>query len=128
MAGLTVLDASVLLALQFKADPHHFAATSIIESHGALAISTITLAEVLVRAARDDAIDQHLVRLARLDIAEIPIEQGSAPALARLRATTGLKLPDCCVLQTAITAGADAIATRDAQLRAVAAQYGFATP
>jgi predicted nucleic acid-binding protein len=128
LARLTVLDASILLALLYANDPHYSDAHQIVSGGGALATSTITLAESLVRAARDDDADRYLRALTELGVRELPLTTGAAPQLARLRAQTGLKLPDCCVLHAAITSDADAIATRDARLSAVAAAHGFATP
>ena len=66
--------------------------------------------------------------VAQLEIQEIPIERGAAAALARLRAETGLRMPDCCVLHAALTAGAQALATRDSRLARAAATKGFQTP
>ena len=58
------------------------------------------------------------------------IEQLPAPAeqpltLAKLRASTSLKLPDCCVLAAAIETGAT-LATFDATLAKAAPEHGVA--
>ncbi|MGI8413097.1 MAG: type II toxin-antitoxin system VapC family toxin [Solirubrobacteraceae bacterium] len=128
MAHLTVLDASILLAHLDDADPHTDAAETILVEADALAASTITLAEVLVGAARVGRLDEQLEALSLLKIREVPVERGAAAQLARLRAETGLRMPDCCVLHTAEAAGADALATRDDRLSRAAAARGLETP
>ena len=95
MAGLTVLDASILLAHLDDTDPHAEAAQAILAGEGEFAASTITLAEVLVGSARAQRLDEQLAALAGLEIREVAIEQGAAAQLARLRAETGLRMPDC---------------------------------
>jgi predicted nucleic acid-binding protein len=128
VAGLTVLDASVLLAHFDDSDPHSDAAAGILADADALAASTITLAEVLVGAARAGRLQEQLAAIAQLQITELALEHGAAAALARLRADTGLRMPDCCVLHAALSSGADALATRDAQLARAAAAHGLKTP
>jgi len=41
-----------------------------------------------------------------LEVDELPFPPDTAARLAQLRASTGLKMPDCCVLLTAEAAGA----------------------
>ena len=128
MAGLTVLDASILLAHFDDTDLHADAAEVILAEADELAASTITLAEVLVGTARVGRLDEQAQALSELAISEVPVGPGSAAQLARLRAETGLRMPDCCVLHAALTAGADALATRDEQLARAAAARGLETP
>ncbi len=128
MAGLTVLDASILLAHLDDTDPHTEAAETILAEADELVASTITLAEVLVGAARVGRLDEQLDALSALKITEVPVERGAAAQLARLRAETGLRMPDCCVLHAAVTARAYALATRDDRLSRAAAERGIETP
>jgi len=128
VARLTVLDASILLAHFDDTDSHTEAAEAILADADELAASTITLAEVLVGAARVGRLDEQLEAFSVLKIKELPIERGAAAQLARLRAETGLRMPDCCVLHAATVAGADAVATRDERLSRVAAARGLQTP
>ncbi len=123
---MIVLDASVLIAHLNPLDSHLDAATQILlGASGGLLVHGITLAEVLVggvrigRGAQLHA-DLHAagVRLAAHDEQE-PLR------LAQLRATSGLKLPDCCVLDTAISNNAS-LATFDNALAMVARQRGVA--
>ncbi len=95
---------------------------------GVLAASTITLAEVLVGAARAGRLDEQLAAIAALQITELTVEPGAAAALARLRADTGLRMPDCCVLHAALSSHAQALATRGTRLAKAAAAHGFETP
>jgi predicted nucleic acid-binding protein len=106
VACLTVLDASILLAHFDDTDPHSEAAAAILADADELAASTITLAEVLVGAARAGRLDEQLAAIAELQITELPLEPGAAAALARLRADTGLRMPDCCVLHAALSSHA----------------------
>jgi len=127
VASLTVLDASVLLAHFDDSDPHSDDAAEILADSDELAASTITLAEVLVGAVRAGRLDEQLAAINQLEIRELQVEQGAAGALARLRAETGLRMPDCCVLHAAMTANAQAIATRENQLARAAAAKGLET-
>lgn len=128
MARLTVLDASILLAYFDKRDAHTEAARAILDDADDLAASVLTVAESLVGAAAASRLDEQLDALADLEIRRVPISSDAAPALARLRSDTGLKMPDCCVLHAAATVGADAIGTRDASLAKVAQERGYQTP
>jgi predicted nucleic acid-binding protein len=128
VASLTVLDASVLLAHFDDSDPHSNDASEILANADELAASTITLAEVLVGAAHAGRLDEQIAAVAELGIQELPVERGAAAALARLRAETGLRMPDCCVLHAALASAAQALATRDVRLSRAAAAAGLDTP
>src|SRR5680860_755675 len=91
-----------------------------------LRASTITLAEVLAGPARSGRIEQARKALRTLDVRELTLEEGSAPRLAALRAETGLKLPDCCMLLAGLESGAQGIVSFDDRLVAAAAQRGLA--
>jgi predicted nucleic acid-binding protein len=128
VARLIVLDASILVAHLDDTDPHSEAAKTILAGGDAFAASTITLAEVLVGAARAGRLDEQLAALSQLEISEVPIERGAAAQLACLRAETGLRMPDCCVVHAASVTAADALATRDDRLARVAVARGLQTP
>lgn len=108
-------------------DPHHPAAARVLAEAGAadLGISPITLAEILVGPTRHGRADQARALLNALDLETIPWGQETPARLATLRATTNLKLPDCCVLLAADEAGFGSIATFDARLGRVAAGRGL---
>lgn len=123
---MIVLDASVLIGHFEPADSHHADATALLKAYltDSFASSVVTLAEVYVgasRAGRADRLDQLLAQLAIRSL-ELPAE--AAHRLGELRATTGLKLPDCCVLYTAERHNA-AIATFDDTLANRAANIGL---
>jgi predicted nucleic acid-binding protein len=103
-----VLDASVLIAFLDGEDNHHAAAEQLLTEaiDDDLAVNSLTLAEVLVAPARDGRLDPVLAALHALEIQELPFPADTAVRLAQLRATTGLKMPDCCVLLAAEDAAA----------------------
>lgn len=125
MAGLTVLDASVLIAHFTDGDVHHDRAGRVLAVAGELRASVITLAEALVTPTRRGALETARAGLARLGVEEVPLGSDAARRLAALRADTGLKLPDCCVLLAARDAGADTIATFNDRLAAAAEGLGL---
>jgi predicted nucleic acid-binding protein len=90
-----------------------------------LLVHALTLAEVLVggvRVGRGAAMGEDL-RAAGVEVA--PADADEPLRLAELRATSGMGLPDCCVLDAAVRAGA-ALATFDAALAAAARHRGVA--
>jgi predicted nucleic acid-binding protein len=128
VAGLTVLDASVLLAYFDRTDAHTEAAKAILDDADDLVASVLTIAESLVGATAAGRLDEQLEALADLEIRGVPIDSEAAPTLARLRSDTGLKMPDCCVLHAAAAVDADAVGTRDASLAKAAQERGYETP
>jgi predicted nucleic acid-binding protein len=126
---MIVLDASVLLAQLDRDDAHHAAARqrlrTVAEQRLGIGASTITLAEVLVSPTRAGTLGSASAALRALEIEELPLPRGAAEQLAALRADTGLKLPDCCVLLAAEAAGG-AVLTFDERLAREAAQRNLA--
>ncbi|QIV79628.1 type II toxin-antitoxin system VapC family toxin [Mycolicibacterium frederiksbergense] len=124
---MIVLDASVLVAFFSGADAHHVAATELLAAAGAedLVVSSMTLAELLVGPVREGAVDALLEALARLEVGEELFPEDVAVRLARLRAETGLRMPDCCVLLAAESAGAETVGTFDGRLGQVARGRGL---
>jgi predicted nucleic acid-binding protein len=123
-----VLDASALIALLDSRDAHHTSAREVLGAHVEedLALSVLTLAEVLVgptvagvagavRAAVDD-----------LEIRTLPLPADQASRLAELRVATRLAMPDCCVLLAALDTQAQLV-TFDARLAAAATAAGVTT-
>lgn len=100
---MIVVDASVLIAHLDERDAHHERARRLLADTGAepLGASTITLAETFVAPARAGRLDDVVAALDRLGVTELPLADGTSRQLARLRAETGCKLPDCCVLLAA---------------------------
>lgn len=104
---MIILDASVLIAHLDATDVHHDEARTLLTDAGAeeLGASVITLAEVMVAPARSGRLQNAQDVIDRLGIIEISPSSHAAQRLAELRATTGLKMPDCCVLAAAEQAG-----------------------
>ncbi len=100
---MIVLDASVLIAYLDSEDAHHTRAETLLaqEIDDDFAASSLTVAEVLVMPARQLRLDAAREALADLDVKELALAGDSAVKLAQLRASTGLKMPDCCVLLAA---------------------------
>ena len=125
---MIVLDASVLIAFLNPDDVHHHDADEfILRAVGdsqELAINPVTLAEVLVLPTREGRADNVVAELANMGVLEVPFPPDAARALARLR-VSGLKMPDCCVLLTAMDRGA-ALVTFDGRLVGAATQQQVA--
>jgi len=112
-----VLDASVLIAYLDSDDNHHVAAEALLVGaiDDDLGANPLTLAEVLVVPARDGRLESAQTVLRELEVDELPFPRDTAVRLAQLRASTGLTMPDCCVLLAAEDAGA-AVASFDDRL------------
>lgn len=123
---MIVLDASVLIAHLDATDSHHERADRLLAASGneELAASVVTMAEVLVGPSRTGTVDRALAALEQLAVTPVPIERATPVRLALLRAETGLKLPDCCVLLAAEESGA-AVATFDDRLAGAARSRGI---
>lgn len=122
---MTVLDASMLIAYLDRKDPHHVDAETVLATLAAdeLLVHPLTMAEALVGPVSVGRHDIALSVFAALDIDEWSTSRGEPLRLARLRATSGLKLPDCCVLSAAV-ATRSRIATFDRRLASAARELG----
>ena len=114
---MIVVDASVLIAHLEPADRHHERATRLLLAHQAdeFAASVISLAEIYVGAARANRLADVERAIARLSVAAVPLAANAGRRVAEIRATTNLKLPDCCVIHAAEQHHA-AVATFDSVL------------
>lgn len=123
---MIVLDASVLIGHLEVADAlHERASTLLAELAGdAFGASPMTLAEMLVGPARRGALDTAETVLRHLGVVAVPFAADGARQLAVIRADTGLKLRDCCVVLAAEQVGAP-IATFDQRLAAAARRRGL---
>ena len=83
----------------------------------------LNLAEVLVGGVRIGRAVEMLADLREIGVAAMESTPDEPMRLATLRATSGLKLPDCCALDTAMTHRTP-LATFDDALAAVAARHG----
>ncbi len=127
---MIVVDASVLLAHLNSNDAYHSRARAALigAAEHPLAASSLTLAEVLAGPARAGKLELAKAQLAALEIEEIPLAAGAADRLAQLRAETGLKLPDCCVLLAALMTTAGGVLTFDDTLARKAHDLGVGWP
>ena len=121
MAQLVVLDASALIALASDTDPNHNWALEMFRDTVSFGIqmTALTQAEVLVHPARAGKLEKFLKLIGALGIEITPIEESDSSQIARIRATTSLKMPDAVVLCQAIKV-AGSIATTDQTLARVA--------
>jgi predicted nucleic acid-binding protein len=125
MAGVISLDASVVIAYFDPRDDHHDAACALMyEAGDELAVNPITRAESLVRSAATGLLPQSDDDMNLLGITTAPFTHDAHLKLAELRATTRLRMPDCCVLLTAQQAHGS-IATFDDRLASVARRLGI---
>lgn len=114
---MIILDAGVLIALQSVDDAHHAAVLDFIREHRErpLAAGGVTVAESLVHAARDGYVEDLLEEYEILGVASFDVPGEAAGTIARVRAETGLRLPDALVLYACERERAE-LATTDAAL------------
>jgi predicted nucleic acid-binding protein len=120
VAGVIVLDASVLIAYLDAEDAQHQAAESLLarEIDDEFTANPLTLAEVLVGPTRAGRLEAARSALRELEVSERPFPVDTAVRLARLRSDTGLRMPDCCVLLAAVGVSARVAAFDDRVIRA----------
>lgn len=122
---MIVLDAAVLIAYLESADVHHQSAVDLLVERAGedLLISPINRAEVLVGPSRAGRMGDAADAFARIGLRDVPLDEDAPVRLAELRASTALKLPDCCALLAAQQTGAT-LATFDDRLRRAATGFG----
>jgi len=113
---MITVDASVLIAYIDPTDHHHAAAIDeLAAAEPPLWVHPVTLAEVLVNPTRRGEHIEILDQLTAIGVAVDPTPIDPV-ALAALRANSGCKLPDCCVMATA-NSHRSGILTFDERLR-----------
>lgn len=120
---MIVVDASVLIAHLIEGDAHSAHALEILDTEEELVIHPMTLAETLVGPVRVGRETQAQSIMASLGVERFVPPFDEPLALARLRADTRLRLPECCVLSAALREGAT-LATFDTRLAGVARSMG----
>jgi predicted nucleic acid-binding protein len=120
-----VADANVLIAASTPGHVHHERARSILLEHGAagIVLHSLTMAEVLVGPARAGQQEAARAAFEAAGVRCSPATDPAPTALALVRATASVKMPDACVLATAEHVGA-ALATFDARLAREATSRG----
>ena len=123
---MIVLDASVLIAYLDARDQHHDAAEQLLlqSADDEFGANALTVAEVLVGPLRAGHLDVARSALDELGVRELAFPVDTAVPLARLRAVTGLRMPDCGVLLAAEGNHAR-VASFDARLVRAAEQHGL---
>jgi len=123
-----VVDASVLVAHFSQQDSHHMASAQLLRAAAseALVAHSLTLAEVLVGGVRIGRGQEMLADLMALGVQPASRDDNEPLRLATLRVSTGLRLPDCCALDTALTTTAR-LATFDGGLAKAARRLGVPT-
>ncbi len=118
---MITLDASVVIAHLQPRDYHHHAATAYLREHAdqPLLIHSLNLAEVLIGGVKAGRGHELLDDLHAIGLRVADQREGEPLRLAALRVETGLKLPDCCALDTALTSEST-LATFDERLAAAA--------
>lgn len=123
---MTVADANILIALLNPDDAHHKRALALTDSGDEISVHPLTMAEVL--AGYPDA-DQRTATLDALMEAgfsdpDIPYDE-EVNLLAAVRVDDRLKMPDACVLATAIWRG-EPLLTFDKKVAAAARKRSIA--
>lgn len=114
---MITLDASVVIAHLQPRDVHHEVASAYLREHAGqrLLIHPLTLTEVLVGGVRAGRGEELLDDLYSIGVETVKPRVDEPLRLAILRVESGLKLPDCCALDTALC-HESALATFDAKL------------
>lgn len=112
---MIVLDASVVIAHFNPGDTHSGRALEILDTEEELAMHHVTVTEVLAGPARAGAEHRVATAIVQLGIMTLDVAADEPLRTARLRAATGLRMPDACVLSAALHTGS-ALATFDTRL------------
>ena len=117
MAGVMVIDASVLIALHNSKDPHHDWSLGVFRQTLDLQwrMPVLTLAEALVHPIKAGKGEEFQKNIDGLGLVVQDIPSTAAGSIAQLRVSTGLRMPDCVVLWQALQAEAT-LATTDRAL------------
>lgn len=120
-----ILDANVVIALLNPEDAHHSRAAGLLVEvpEEDLHIPAVTLGEALVWHVRAGTGERALEVLEDLGLSVIESKEDPL-ALARVRAESGLRMPDCIVLHHALTRG-EALATMDERLARAGLERGL---
>lgn len=130
MGRVKILDANVVIAFMEDSNALHGRAVELLDlqEDEQLLMHETTMAEVLVGPAGrgDAALDRAYARLIEMQIERVGT--GASPAdVAKLRARTGLPIPDCLVILTAAPPDDDTtILTFDQRLAGKARELGYA--
>jgi predicted nucleic acid-binding protein len=122
--ALTLVDASILIALLDSDDRLHTVAMAALLAHAGdeLMIPASAYSEALVRPARAGRLEEAKTVVSALLMEVVPLTQPIAEMAAMLRARhQSLRLPDALVIATGTHLGAGSILTGDTRWRGLAA-------
>ncbi|MDQ3885601.1 MAG: PIN domain-containing protein [Actinomycetota bacterium] len=127
---MITLDASVVIAHLYPHDRHHQVATEYLRASAdqGFLIHSLNLAEVLVGGTRVGRGQEMLTDLEAIGIHVADRQDGEPLRLANLRAASGLKLPDCCALDVALTTGSILATFDDALAKAASKRHVVVAP
>lgn len=110
---MIVFDARVLIALLDPADAFHGPTVDFVEEYEEFdfAASVLTVAESLVRPARNGIAEQIRAGLTRLSMLTIDVADDDILCIADVRASTRLRMPDAVALHSAERHGAQLVTT-----------------
>ncbi|CAB4903660.1 MAG: PIN domain-containing protein [Actinobacteria bacterium] len=123
---MIVLDSGILIAYANPDDAHHRGVMAFLgdASDESFSITALTLAEALIHPVRANVVGGMVKVIATLGLYVEDLREQDAVPLARVRAATGLTLPDALVIHTAECFGGS-VATTDARLAAAAESRGL---
>ncbi|HEY5320085.1 MAG TPA: PIN domain-containing protein [Galbitalea sp.] len=123
---MIVLDANLPIGSLDAADPHHAVSVDLLERRYVddFATSVLTAAGALLHATRVERQDAAMSALHRIEIEVIALHASDALALARVRNTYRLRMPDAVAVHAAISTRSE-LATFDDALIAAAERAGI---
>lgn len=135
MGPRVILDTNVLLKV-YNREPGHEAVVEIldqVESGGATAaVSTVTIAEVAVgyHTSGDEAgLKDFILRLrSTAEYTIVDVDTGLAELAGKIRAETGMRLPDAIITASGVLSGASYVITEDKQFTKASAFIASLTP
>lgn len=124
---MIILDANVLIGFLDGNDQHHAASVDLLERHfvDGVGSSVLTVAEALVHPTRAGRQDPVMAALDSIGVQVLGLDPADAAALALVRSSHRLRMPDAVALHTALATGSS-LATFDATLAAAAERAGVA--
>lgn len=127
---MITLDASLVIAHLNPHEPHHQAADAYLRASAGeqLLIHSMNLAEILVGGVRAGRGQEMLSDLHAIGIRVAEHDTDEPLRLATLRVTCGLKLPDCCALDTALTTKSTLATFDDALAKAARTRHVAVAP
>ncbi len=127
---MITLDASLVIAHLNPHEPHHQTADAYLRDSAGerLLIHSLNLAEILIGGVRAGRGQEMLSDLHAMGIHVADRDEGEPLRLANLRVTYGLKLPDCCALDTALATESTLATFDDALAQAARALHVTVAP